>query len=166
MSALHGRQIRPCVSLDRDWMLRLNNAAVPAVNALTAGDLDWLLEEAALTRVVDEGGSGLGLVVTFDETASYQSPNYRWFKDRYPAFVYVDRIVIADAARGLGLGQALYERVFEEAARRGVPVACEVNERPPNPGSQRFHTRIGFRIVGRQETNGGEKAVAMMLRGG
>ena len=29
------------------------------------------------------------------EGTPYESPNYRWFSERYPEFVYIDRIVIA-----------------------------------------------------------------------
>ena len=41
-------------------------------------------------------------------------------------------------------------------------LACEVNEQPPNPASMAFHERFGFAAVGRQETEGGTKQVALM----
>jgi predicted GNAT superfamily acetyltransferase len=42
-----------------------------------------------------------------------------------------------------------------------VPViVCEFDIEPPNPASQRFHARQGFREVGRQSIEGG-KVVSM-----
>jgi predicted GNAT superfamily acetyltransferase len=43
-------------------------------------------------------------------------------------------------------------------------LACEVNERPPNPVSMRFHETLGFSSVGRQTTEGGAKTVVMMTK--
>jgi predicted GNAT superfamily acetyltransferase len=41
-------------------------------------------------------------LLALDQDADYDSPNFRWFSARYPRFVYVDRIVVASAARGRG----------------------------------------------------------------
>ena len=41
-------------------------------------------------------------------------------------------------------------------------VVCEVNLDPPNPGSDAFHERLGFRVVDEQDT--GDKRVALMVR--
>ncbi len=66
------------------------------------------------------------------------------------------------ACRGAGLGKALYRALRDHAAGRTELLACEVNERPANEASMRFHERFGFRVVGRQETEGGTKKVALM----
>jgi len=41
-------------------------------------------------------------------------------------------------------------------------MTCEVNIRPPNESSMRYHEIHGFRQVASQETEGGKKMVAMM----
>jgi len=41
-------------------------------------------------------------------------------------------------------------------------MTCEVNIRPSNEISMLYHERMGFRQIGSQETNGGEKEVAFM----
>ena len=41
-------------------------------------------------------------------------------------------------------------------------ITCEVNTRPANPDSMAFHERLGFREVGRQQTEGGAKEVALL----
>jgi predicted GNAT superfamily acetyltransferase len=43
-------------------------------------------------------------------------------------------------------------------------MACEVNIRPPNDESMRFHTRLGFGEVGTQVTDNGSKEVALLLK--
>ena len=93
----------------------------------------------------------------------YDSENYRYFERRGTDFLYVDRIVVADSARNRGLGAELYRAVFDAARAEGrVEVTCEVNVDPPNPGSLRFHGRLGFTEVGRQVTKGGSVAVALL----
>lgn len=67
-------------------------------------------------------------------------------------------------ARRLGVGNALYDGVFDTlAAHPSIStLCCEVNVRPLNDGSLRFHHRLGFREVGQQETDGGAKTVSLM----
>jgi len=43
-------------------------------------------------------------------------------------------------------------------------MTCEVNLRPPNEGSMHFHQRLGFRQVAEQESEGGTKTVALLVR--
>jgi len=88
-------------------------------------------------------------IIAFDETADYDSPNYLWFRVRFPRFVYVDRVVTAAAARGQGHAAALYNALFE-AAREACHerITCEVNADPPNPASDAFHAKMGFAPIG------------------
>ena len=45
-------------------------------------------------------------------------------------------------------------------------INLEVNERPPNPGSLRFHLSVGFDVIGRREyqTDDGDKIVVFMSK--
>jgi predicted GNAT superfamily acetyltransferase len=95
----------------------------------------------------------------------YPSENYRWFSERYDSFVYVDRIVVSEQARNKGVGVELYRLVAEHATKNGAPrILCEVNLEPPNPGSLRFHKRIGFAEVGEQRTQGGTYLVTLLAK--
>lgn len=144
---------------DLPQLLRLNNEAVPAVNYLDETAFRALLKEAELAIVSATGGSVSAFLLAFGPRAAYQSPNYRWFASRFRDFLYIDRIVVDSLERGNGLGQRLYEAAFELAADR--PLCCEVNLRPPNEGSLRFHRRLGFQCVGEADSSDG-KRVAML----
>ena len=97
--------------------------------------------------------------------ADYDSPNFLWFRQRYERFVYVDRVVTAGAARGRGLAGRLYRELVERARGAGHErIVCEVNADPPNPGSEAFHRKFGFRPVGlrpRYYTDDNEDALVM-----
>ncbi|MCP5368197.1 MAG: GNAT family N-acetyltransferase [Hyphomicrobiales bacterium] len=113
-------------------------------------------------KVAEDGGAIAGFLIALTPGADYASPNFLWFRDRYAQFVYCDRILVAPAAKGRGLGRALYGDLAAFAAGRAPRITCEVNLRPPNPESLAFHARLGFREVGRQQTEGGAKEVALM----
>ncbi len=153
-------------------LLELNHAAVPAVNDIGADELRTLLGQSRVAVGVTDAHADpahpealLGFVLALPPGADYASENYRWFSQRGDRFLYVDRIVVADGRRGAGIGQLLYDAVFEAAAADGATeVDCEVNVEPPNPGSLVFHGRLGFVEVGRQATKGGSVVVALLAR--
>jgi predicted GNAT superfamily acetyltransferase len=91
--------------------------------------------------------------------ASYGSMNYAWFSARYEDFVYLDRVAVAATHRGAGLGSALYAEV--ERRTRAPHFTLEVNLRPRNDGSLRFHARHGFVEVGQLETDYGARVSLM-----
>lgn len=155
--------IRDAVRQDFQALVHLNNAAVPAVNALTVADFEAFSANADLFRVIGSSGDPSALLIALGPGQAYDSPNYRWFEAHYDRFLYVDRVVVGEPHRGEGLGVALYSD-FEACARRlgAARLACEVNLKPANPGSLRFHDRLGFRPVGTQEV--GEKLVQLMVR--
>lgn len=124
----------------------LNNAFAEELSFLSAEKAAHLVAESfAAARV----GDADALLLAFDQDAAYDNVNFNWFKARYTRFVYVDRIVVAPAARGRGLARALYLDLFQRAAAAGQErVVCEVNLAPPNPASDAFHAALGFLPVG------------------
>jgi predicted GNAT superfamily acetyltransferase len=101
------------------------------------------------------------VLVALDEThPAYASPNYLWFRARQSRFVYVDRVVVAQSARGKGHARRLYADLIEQAKAAGHDcIVCEVNSEPPNPASDAFHEALGFRQVGLAAIHGGAKTV-------
>lgn len=145
-------------------------AALLALNNAHAVELSWL-EPERLARLVAEAflarrvGVADALLLTFDQDADYDSPNFLWFRARYPTFVYVDRVVVADSARGRGLAKGLYDDLFAAAEAAGHErIVCEVNSDPPNPASDAFHAALGFVPVGTAEIHGGKKTVTYLER--
>jgi predicted GNAT superfamily acetyltransferase len=156
--------VRPLESYDLPAVLAMNNAAVPAVPPATREEIAELVTIASLAIVAEsEPGQPQGFLLAMDPGVSYDSENYRWFSARSDSFLYVDRIVVADGARGGGIGRALYSEVFERATEFSrTEVDCEVNVRPANPESLAFHARLGFERVDEQETKGGAYRVALL----
>jgi len=138
-------------------LLTLNNAHAQELSWLEAERLEYLISEAFLARRI---GRLDAFLLAFDQDARYDSPNFIWFRARYPRFVYVDRIVVAPSARGRGCARRLYDDLFEHAARAGHDhVVCEVNKTPPNPASDAFHAALGFVEVGSDSVHGGSRTV-------
>jgi hypothetical protein len=142
---------------DEADILALNNEHAAELSWLEAERLSFLLGEAFYARRI---GDLEAFIMTFDQEANYDSPNFIWFRERYERFIYVDRVVVAAPARGRGHARRLYQDLFEHAERAGhTLVTCEVNADPPNPASDAFHAALGFTEVGDAVIHGGKKAV-------
>lgn len=154
--------IRPVGAFALAEALALNNAHASELSWLTPEELAAMLAQACHARVI---GHVEALLIAFDQDAAYDSPNFLWFRARYPRFVYVDRIVVAEAARGRGHARRLYADLFAAAAKAGhARVVCEVNADPPNPASDAFHTALGFTTVGEAVIQDGAKTVRYFAR--
>jgi hypothetical protein len=149
---------------DYPVILALNEGALPHVNCISGAELASLAAMCCYFRIAREGAHLLGFLLAFDETARYSSPNFLWFRDRYPRFVYIDRIAVAASSRRAGIGRQLYADLEAVARAHAPDLTCEVNLVPPNPGSLAFHERCGFVEVGRQHTDGGAKLVCLMSK--
>ena len=141
------------------WALALNNAHAVELSELDAPRFAGLIGDAFLACRIED----LAFLLAFDQDAPYDSPNFLWFRERYRRFVYVDRIVVATQARGLGHARHLYGELFDRARACGHDqIVCEVNVWPPNPASDAFHAQLGFSEVGRGPLRDGK--VVLYLR--
>jgi predicted GNAT superfamily acetyltransferase len=155
--------IRDMVAADAGSILEFNDDAVPAVSPLDAAGLEALVTQARCALVADDDAGLCGFLIGLGPGCRYESENYAWFSQRYDEFNYVDRIVVVERARSAGIGESLYDAFAADARSRGVVMMlAEVNTRPRNEGSLRFHARYGFVEVGAQDTEGGTKSVAML----
>ena len=138
--------LRDITQDDLPALLQLNQAHVTELSSLSLARLGEMVEAAFLAKCADSCGAFL---LTFDQDAPYDSPNFMWFKEKFGRFVYVDRIVVSPAEQGQGLAARLYKDLFSEARASGhALITCEVNSDPPNPGSDRFHEALGFEQAG------------------
>jgi uncharacterized protein len=144
--------------LDTTTVLSLNNEHAQETSALDDAGLTALLEMAFYARGVDCGATAF--LIALDHNASYGSPNFMWFKASRKSFVYIDRIIVSRAARGLGIARLLYDDLFARAKLAGHDrVVCEVNIEPPNLVSEAFHVAMGFDGVGEATIYDGTKTV-------
>jgi predicted GNAT superfamily acetyltransferase len=161
---MSGLRILPLGTDHLDAVADLNDREVPRVSPLGRDGLVDLLPRCDLAVVAVDGSDGVaGIVLAVAPGADYASVNYRWFDARGDDFLYVDRVVVAPRHRRQGVAAMLYDAVEERARVAGYGrVTCEVNVRPPNPGSLAFHLSRGFVEVGRQDTTGGSLTVALL----
>jgi uncharacterized protein len=158
--------VRPLAAGDVPAVAQLNAAEVPRVGPLEEDELVAHLARCDLALVaVSPAGELAGFVLALGPGHEYASPNYRFFERRSGGFLYVDRIAVAAAHRRQGVATRLYEAVAARARADGrAEVTCEVNVRPPNPGSLAFHAAHGFVEVDQQDTSGGALRVALLAK--
>ena len=155
-------EIRALQISDSSLIWEINEQGLPGTGKVSEQEIVDLLESSSLSIGLFDNNSLLGFVICLPPKTAYGSLNYLWFNERYDDFLYVDRIAVSTANRNQKIGSKLYQAVIDTASKLGVPIAAEVNLRPPNPDSVRFHQRHGFTEIGQFEH--GQKAVIMMLR--
>jgi predicted GNAT superfamily acetyltransferase len=150
--------VRNIENADLQRVLEINNANTPGVSELTKDELQTDLSNSLHALTIDnEHGEVCAFCITFDPNAPDAGVNHRWFAERYKSFVYLDRIAIDSNHQNRGLGALLYQAVEQRMLNSAELslLCCEVNLEPPNPGSLRFHQRIGFTEVGQQSPQQG-----------
>jgi len=156
--------IRDATAADFTVILALNLESEHLMSPLDAPRLAHLHAQSAYHRVACDGDAVVAFLLVFREGADYDSPNYLWFAQRYPAFLYIDRIAVTGTHQGRQIGHALYADLFAFARGLGVDtLACEFYVEPFNAASSRFHAKFGFYEVGTQWVGGGTKRVSLQI---
>lgn len=140
--------IRDVREHELDSVVALNNAAGPSILPMDLAKARFFWEHAEYFRVAEQDGLITGFLVALSQDAPHDSPNFLWFRERYPEFLYIDRIVIARPRRGGGRGRAFYADVQGFAEVRWPVLACEVFLQTGNDPALLFHGSFGFREVG------------------
>lgn len=156
--------IRDVSEHDLDAVLAMNNAAGQSILVLDAAQLRYFFEHADYFRVAEIDGHLAGFLIALREGGSYHSPNYRWFSGHYPAFLYIDRIVVANAYRRHGLGRIFYCDVTSYAEVRVPQLTCEVFLEPRNDVVVLFHGTYGFQEVGQQRMGAKGRLVSLLAK--
>ena len=155
-------EIRDLRVLDSRSIWEINEQGLPGTGKVSKNEIIELLGFSSFSIGAYDNDNLLGFVICLPPATEYGSLNYAWFNQRYDRFLYVDRIAVSSDSRNQKIGSKLYQAVIDESEAQGVPITAEVNLRPPNLDSIRFHERHGFTEVG--EFTHGEKSVLMMLR--
>ena len=157
-------RLRPVAESDLAAVLAINEQSVPHVNSVSLDTMRRFASCAGYFRVATVDEAVVGFLIGLTRDTPYDSPNFLTFRRWFPEFVYVDRIAVAQSARVGGVGRALYDDVERFATALAPLLTCEVNLRPPDPDSLAFHRRMGFSQVGTQQTDGGRKTVALLMK--
>ncbi len=143
-------------------VLALNNAHAAELSWLEPDDLRHLIAEAFYAEAV--GGCD-AILIAFDQDADYASPNFQWFRARYPRFVYVDRVVVSPVAEAaawrarstmicsIGLPPPAYDRHLRGQFDAAQPAASDA-----------FHAALSFLVVGSAAIHDGKKSVRYYAR--
>ena len=140
---------------------RINQANVPAVGDETMTSFREIFEVSSVSLVVETDSQIAGFCMVLPPGTTYDSPNYLYFCDKFTSFAYLDRVAFDKGHRGKGFGAALYREV--ESRLDVDHLTLEVNVKPRNEGSLRFHAREGFVEVDQMETRPG-KVVSLMAK--
>lgn len=156
--------IRGLAAADIKPVLQLNQTEAHIVKDLTPERQAWVSNKQCLCFGAYVGGELAGFSMALPPNIEYGSPNYRWFGDRYDSFLYVDRVVVAKAFRGIGVAKSLVEETINRARRSGVRMVCsEFDKKPLNQESYALHQSKNFKEVGVRASLDGESVTSMQL---
>ena len=156
--------IRTADQRDFETICALNLAEAQHTRAMDLARLTELITISCYHKVAILGGIISAFLLAMCDDAPYVNENFEWFSNRYPRFIYVDRVVVSRASRGLRLGSLLYEDIFRHARSNEIPlVTCEYNIIPPNEPSRIFHEKFGFKEQGTQWVANGAKQVSLQV---
>ena len=105
----------------------------------------------------------LGFLVAMSPDVPYECGNFLWFRQRFlEDFLYIDRVAVAPDRQRQGIGRHLYRNVERFARERDFArLTCEVNVRPRNEQSLRFHESEGFQGIEERDTDYGPRVLMM-----
>ena len=153
--------IRDSGAADYDAIMALNAAEVQKTSPMDRPRLELLAGLSSYHKVAVVAGEVAAFLLAIRHGADYDNVNYNWFTSRFSTFLYIDRIVVGQQFAGLGIGRALYADLFSYARLHSLGhVTCEYNLDPPNAASKAFHSKFGFKELGRQWVAGGSKQVS------
>ena len=151
-------KIRSANPTDASQIAELNEVFVAVTSPMDARRFLELFDLCSYCLVVDDGERLLGFVIAMRNEAPYDNGNYQWFETRLRDMVYVDRIVLAEDARGQGLGHQLYDELSAMALADGCKVmTAEMDIDPPNAHSVHFHRMLGFAEIGQRTLDIGKR---------
>ena len=155
-------KIEPVLQSDLDFILSLNQKSIPAVSSSNIEQLAYFLNISPYFKSIKIRDQIAGFLVGLMPGENYSSENYIWVNKNQHSFIYVDRIIIKEEFRNMGIGSFFYDHLVKNFSKKIKSIICEVNVRPMNTQSMNFHLKYGFSEIGRKNTENGGKRVAYM----
>jgi len=156
--------IRDVFEHELDAILAMNNAAGSGILPMNQAQMRHFWRNADYFRVAESDDCLVGFLIAMTRDADYESSNFRWFKERYDAFVYVDRIVIAKGQRSAGIGRLFYADVQSFAEVRAPALVAEVFMEESTHPALLFHGSFGFHEVGQHQLPDSPLRAAMLYK--
>ena len=156
--------IRDVLEHELDAILAMNNAAGSGILPMNQEQIRFFWQQAAYFRVAESDDCLVGFLIAMNPDADYESSNFAWFKARYDAFVYVDRIVIAKGQRSAGIGRLFYADVHSFAEVRAPALVAEVFIEKGTHPALLFHGSFGFHEVGQHQMPDSPLRAAMLYK--
>jgi len=138
---------------DLKSILFLNQDSIPAVSSSNLEMMKHFLIICDYFKVCKINGEIIGFLNALLPSKDYKSEHYKWFNDRYESFIYVDRIILNKSYQNQGYGTVFYDDLKKSIENKPLDIACEINTKPYNKQSIRFHKKYGFKDVGRKDIN-------------
>jgi predicted GNAT superfamily acetyltransferase len=159
-----GVVLRAAVPSDFEAICALNLAEVRHTSAMDTTRLAELNAISCFHKVASAGGVVSAFLLAMSNESPYRNDNFEWFFKRYSRFIYIDRVVVSVASRGMRLGSLLYEDLFRHARADAIPLlTCEYSLVPANEPSRLFHDKFGFKEQGTQWVANGTKRVSLQV---
>ncbi|WP_044915983.1 GNAT family N-acetyltransferase [Butyrivibrio sp. WCE2006] len=148
------------------YVLKLNEENIDVLIPTDREELEYLAENAVLFHVIYVDESPAGFIIALREgLKDYDFKSYRWFKERYSKFLYIDRIVVDKEYWKKGIGRKLYQYAFDYAKGNDIEiVGAAITTVPYNKESLAFHAKMGFTEVGEQLIRGGNVRISQQVK--
>jgi uncharacterized protein len=153
--------LRDVQATDLDTILAINNNAGESIVPIDGTRMARFLEIARYFKVAEVDGQVAGFLIALTPEADYDSPNFRWFKSRYPEFLYIDRLVITPNNRRNGVGRLFYADILSFAEVRQPLLVTEAFIEPRDDVSLIFFQTQGFTETGQQSLPNGRRVSLM-----
>ena len=148
---------------DFDFILSLNQKNLPEVSSTDLVGMSYFLKISSYFKIILHNNQPVGFCIGLKPGKDYFSENYIWINKRYNSFIYVDRIVIDEKYRNIGIGSYFYTHLVKTYYGKVENIICEVNILPHNKPSVNFHKKYGFKEIGQKDTENGKKRVSYMM---
>ena len=156
-------QIEQATKNDLKSILSLNQESMPAVSSSNLEMMKHFLIICDYFKICKINGEIIGFLNALLPSKDYKSEHYKWFNDRYESFIYVDRIILNKSYQNQGYGRVFYDDLINSIKNKPLDIACEINTKPYNKQSIKFHKKYGFKEVGRKDINIEKSVIYMML---
>ena len=143
------------------FIFELNQNNIPALGSLDdLKHVQDLYNHSLFAAIVIAKEQFAGFAFVMDHKSDYKSLNYKFFKNNFKNFLYIDRVAFKEEFQRKGYGTELYNEIYNIANDLFYPLCCEVNTIPLNKQSLDFHHKFGFQTL--EKVPFGEKQVAML----